>query len=179
MTAYTRRLYLSGPIANCSDAEITIWRGRVEQCARKVAAEMRGDGVEIELEVISPRPACESDTRESIVEQDKADIRSSHLVVAFPWTDSIGTAMEVMYASQIGVPVLLIVDSRWDVSPWYETHAAAVASGAIDDTAENASEVMEFGMLWLNDAFDGVVSDSLSIMFSMLDNGAPASLTQA
>lgn len=98
--------YLAGPIAGCTLAEKHDWR--------IVATERLGD-------VIDP-----TGWTENVVALDKAAIRKSEAVLAYCPKPTVGTTMEIMYAYQIGKPVIVVVPKGVEISPWILCHATAV-----------------------------------------------------
>lgn len=108
------RVYLAGPIHDCTDSQANGWRGQVRAawggmpivCVDPMARDYRGK---------------EAENVSGIVDGDKQDIASCDLVLAFCWRPSWGTAMEIHYAHSIGVPVHAVVTPP--VSPWVAYHA--------------------------------------------------------
>jgi nucleoside 2-deoxyribosyltransferase len=61
-----------------------------------------------------------------IITGDKFDIRNSDVVIANCWQPSWGTAMEIHYAHEIGVPVIVVLPADARVSPWLTYHAEMI-----------------------------------------------------
>lgn len=115
-------LYLAGPINGRSDAECIDWR---QEAARlwpgKVLDPMRRDY----------RGKEAMNVRE-IVEGDKEDIRKSDAMVVMYDKPSVGTSMEVFFAHQLGIPVVVVADDSIKWSPWLIYHS--IATGPRLDT---------------------------------------------
>lgn len=111
-------IYLAGPIMGRSDADCKNWREYVKfrwggPTLDPMARDYRGREQE---------PGIEKE----IVEGDKEDIdRCKGLLVYFD-QPSVGTSMEVLYAWQMGKPVVVVNTSGKPVSPWLRYHAARV-----------------------------------------------------
>lgn len=109
------RVYLAGPIFQCSDAEAKDWRFTV--------ASRRPQHVYLDPMSRDYR-GREDDCAAEIVEGDKADIRSCDTVIANIAVPSAGTLMEVLYAYEQAKRVIAVVPGR--VSPWIRYHATEV-----------------------------------------------------
>ncbi len=112
------RIYLSGPMAGCTPEQMNGWRETVKDYFTS-----RPD---LAVQCIDPchRIWSPGMDRAAIVEGDKADILSSHLVLAYPWKPGAGTAMEVLYAQAVaGRPVWLVCQDLSRLSPWFSYHA--------------------------------------------------------
>lgn len=113
------KVYLCGPINGCTDDEAVNWRQvvkdalGVERCLDPMVRDYRGR---------------EDESVAEIVENDKADIDGSSAVIANCWQVSAGTAMEILYAWERGVPVVAVVPPGARISPWYRYHATIVHS---------------------------------------------------
>lgn len=111
-------IYLAGPILGRTDADCKNWRAfavriwpgaTLDPMARDYRGREQEPGVEVE-----------------IVEGDKADIdRCAGLLVYFDGP-SVGTSMEVLYAWQMGKPVVVVNASGKPVSPWLRYHASSI-----------------------------------------------------
>lgn len=112
------RVYLAGPINGCSDSEAIDWREETKRALPHVtfvdpmARDYRGR---------------EDEAVNEIVENDKADILSCDVVLAFCPRPSYGTAMEILFAYENYVPVIAVVPDG-PVSPWVRYHAAVLRS---------------------------------------------------
>jgi hypothetical protein len=127
-------VYLSGPVAAYADGGAA-WRDRVQREYRSRLTfndPLSKYNVPVEdLTVIlgsSDDPARVSATE--LVESDKEMLRDSDAVlVGYTDVQSIGTPMEVMWASERDVPVVIWIRDTTpvhDLSPWYQYHATAV-----------------------------------------------------
>lgn len=99
------KVYLAGPINNCTDEEAYGWR-------RDLKLQFRDT-------VIQPVDPLDRDFRgkevmnyRDIVENDLEAIRKSDCVLAYLWKFDqpyFGTSMEIIYANLIGVPVVTVM----------------------------------------------------------------------
>jgi hypothetical protein len=107
------KIYLAGAINGCTDEECIDWREYVKS---KVGAEntldpMRRDYRGKEMERVN-----------EIVEGDKADIESStHLMVNFEKA-SVGTSMEILFAWEKDLPIIVVTPKEIKLSPWLIYH---------------------------------------------------------
>ena len=112
MTENPKKIYLSGPIMDCSGDESKTWRERAkERLAERfvVLDPLRRDFRDSEI-----------DSANEIVEFDLQDVRDAHILLVNYSKPSIGTAMEVFYASHdCGKFVIAFsLFSFEDMSPW-------------------------------------------------------------
>jgi len=130
-------IYLAGPVAALEDGGAG-WRDRV--------TEEFGDEFELlnplskynvpadELEVVDGVSGAGAHTvgTHEIVEDDKRLLRHADgILVGYERVHSIGTPMEVMWASERDLPVAIWVRDETDfedLSPWYRYHATAVTN---------------------------------------------------
>jgi nucleoside 2-deoxyribosyltransferase len=117
------KVYLAGPIFNCTDAECRDWREYATEKLTCTAIDpMRRDyrGIEEESAV-------------EIVELDKLDIMEADYVLAnygdIP-PGSVGTSMEILFAWEQHKKII-IVTSQPKVSPWLTYHATLIL-GSLD-----------------------------------------------
>lgn len=61
-----------------------------------------------------------------IVELDKIDVASSDCILVNYDKPSVGTSMEILFAWQIGKPIILVCQSDTVLSPWLRYHVTAV-----------------------------------------------------
>lgn len=119
------KVYLAGPIFGCGDAQCRDWRARASELlgAQNVLDPMIRDyrGREDEPGVA-----------EEIVEQDKADIRSANAMIVYFDHPSVGTAMEVLHAYNIGLGIVVVNVNGGRLSPWLTYHATTVVP-TVDD----------------------------------------------
>ena len=118
------RPYLAGPIAGCTDDEAAGWRDAVTEHFRKAINPMcrdyrQGDALAHQRE---------------IVELDKRDIlRSDCVVVRWDHTKAMtGTTMEVIFAWENRVPVVLWIDPKATLSPWLAYHSTFIVHSFVD-----------------------------------------------
>lgn len=103
------KFYLAGPINGCTDDEAINWRDLAkslvgaENCIDPMRRDYRGK---------------EDESVNEIVQGDLEDINNSDVVVANCWQMSWGTAMEIHYAGEHGIPVIAILPKDARVSPW-------------------------------------------------------------
>lgn len=117
------RIYLAGPINGCSDAECNDWRTAVKEA---YGNNRRNYGVHCVDPMKRDYRGREAECVNEIVQLDKRDIASCDVVVVMFVKPSVGTAMEVYYAWQLGIPVIVIDQSGKPLSPWLVYHSTAV-----------------------------------------------------
>jgi nucleoside 2-deoxyribosyltransferase len=110
-------IYLCGPINGRTDADCMDWRATAKSWLAATKDPMDRDYRGRELE---PGIAAE------IVENDKADIRGCRGVLVFFDKPSVGTAMEVLFAYDHGIPVHVVNASDKPLSPWLIYHATTI-----------------------------------------------------
>jgi nucleoside 2-deoxyribosyltransferase len=128
-------IYLSGPIAGCTDAECRNWRAEfASKWPGATLDPMRHDYRTVE--------DMSDHLANAIVEGDLKDIRVCDGVVVYHDRTSVGTSMEIVYAHFAGKPIV-VIDARPDrfavVNPWLWYHATEIVSGidqAINQLAE-------------------------------------------
>jgi nucleoside 2-deoxyribosyltransferase len=128
------KVYLAGPIFNCTDEECRDWR---EYATKKIVGTsidpMRRDYRGIEEESIA-----------EIVELDKLDIMEADYVLVnygdIP-PGSVGTAMEILFAWEQHKTVY-IVTTQPKVSPWLTYHSTLIFT-SLDDA-----------ILYINEGWD-------------------------
>jgi hypothetical protein len=105
-------VYLAGPINGRTDSEAYDWReyaaSRLPRTISPMARDYRGK---------------EAENVAEIVDGDKEDIRHSDVVLAYCWTPSVDTSMEISYAHGLGIPIVVVVPEQVPVSPWLTYHA--------------------------------------------------------
>lgn len=115
------KIYLAGPIFQSSDEEAKDWREEI----KKIAA----GGIEF-LDPMSRDyrgRVFDSQLSKEIVEGDKEDIRKCDVVIANVSKPSAGTSMEILFAWQLGIPVITIAHGK--LSPWILYHSYWVVDG--------------------------------------------------
>lgn len=127
-------LYLAGPINNCTDEECKDWREFVKQ---QVGEENTLDPMRRDYR------GREMDCAEEIVEGDKIDIDNcTHMLVQYD-KPSVGTSMEVLYAWERKIPVVVVASSETRLSPWLVYHCNYNVFNKIQD----ALDYIEGGMI--------------------------------
>lgn len=120
----TVKVYLAGAIFGKSDNECKYWR-------KTVAAALANVGAEALDPMSRDYRGRELENKEAIVNDDLRDIRNSDIVFVRADTPSWGTAMELVYAKQMGKFVC-----AWGVpekvSPWLVMHST-VCERTFDD----------------------------------------------
>lgn len=107
------KTYLCGPINGCSDSECRDWREAAKNELQDTIDPMRRDyrGKELENYI-------------EIVEQDKEDIEESDVLLVNYVKPSVGTAMEILFAWELGfVEVVVVAKPGTVISPWLKYHA--------------------------------------------------------
>lgn len=110
-------VYLAGPILGCSDAEAIDWR---EEAKRELV------GLDFLDPMVRDYRGREAEAFAEIVEGDKDDIDTSDVMLAMCPRPSVGTSMEVLYAWQRAMPVVVVAPPGAPVSPWLRYHASEV-----------------------------------------------------
>ena len=127
-----RTLYLAGPINACTDDEANTWRDQVIEWRRSFG---RGNWLKLLNPMARDYRGKEAESVAEIVVLDKRDIDASNILLV-RWTKpSVGTSMEILYAWERGIPVILWLDSRSNVSPWLLYHCTTMVLG-FDDAME-------------------------------------------
>lgn len=110
------RTYLAGPIAGRTDDEANSWReyaaARLSDVANPMVRDYRGR---------------EDENVADIVEGDKDDIEGAECLLAYCPKPSVGTSMEVLYAWDRGIRVVVVVPDG-PVSPWLRYHSHFLAT---------------------------------------------------
>ena len=121
---FSPTVYLCGGINGLCDAEARDWREAAKLRLPNTIDPMRRDYRGKEAENVS-----------SIVESDLTDIAESHCVLAMCTRPSWGTAMEIWFANNRGMPVFSVVQPGAPISPWlaYCTTARTSLDEAIDE----------------------------------------------
>ncbi len=114
------RVYLAGAINGCSDNEAKDWRSvakdlmpyeMVDPMSRDYRGREMDDGI-----------------AKDIVESDKADILTCHAVLVHYDKPSVGTAMEVLFAWENDLPVVIFCKEGTILSPWMIYHADVIVN---------------------------------------------------
>jgi nucleoside 2-deoxyribosyltransferase len=127
-----KKVYLCGPINGRSDDDCRNWREDAKarlRCATLDPMDRDYRGRELE-----PGIAAE------IVENDKRDIEQCAAMLVYYDQPSVGTSMEVLYAHNLGLPVVLVDVSKRPLSPWLLYHATQIErslNGAITHLNDN------------------------------------------
>lgn len=117
-------IYLSGPIAGCSDAECRDWR-------REFASKWPGavlDPMRNDYRLVGEMT---DKLAHQIVLGDLKDIHVCDGMVVYHDRPSVGTSMEIVYAHQAGKPII-VIDARPNrgpsnpISPWLWHHATEI-----------------------------------------------------
>lgn len=109
------KVYLAGPINGCTDAEANDWRTEAKQ--RLVGHEYL-DPMTRDFRGRENEPGIDTE----IVLGDKEDIKRCNGVLVYYEKPSVGTAMEVLYAWERGIPVVVVNKSSKPLSPWMTYH---------------------------------------------------------
>lgn len=111
------KVYLCGPINGCTDEECKDWR---EYVKAQLGAENTLDPMRRDYR------GKEMDCVDEIVEGDKADIDiSTHLLVNYD-KPSVGTSMEILYAWERKIPVIVVASPNARLSPWLVYHSKKI-----------------------------------------------------
>lgn len=105
------KIYLAGPMDNCTEDEAKIWRN---YCAARIDGECL-DPTRRGLHVLQIN---------DIVELDKQDIDDSDVVLANCWRPNmVGTHFELMYAWDRDKEIVVVAPLINVLSPWIKYHS--------------------------------------------------------
>ena len=129
MSKREKKIYLCGPIMDCSGMESSTWRQRAQEMLAEdfvLLDPMRRDFRDREI-----------DSANEIVEFDLQDVRDADIILVNYSKASIGTSMEVFYASyEKGKFVIAFSPFTFeDMSPWmvhFCTKILPDLDGAVD-----------------------------------------------
>lgn len=117
--------YLCGPINGASDEECNHWRDMVtELWGGPVLNPMRRD-----------YRGKEAVAYREIVELDKIDVAASDVLIVTYDKPSVGTSMEILYAWQMGKPIVVVCKSATVISPWLRYHCHHMTNSYLDAVA--------------------------------------------
>jgi nucleoside 2-deoxyribosyltransferase len=119
-------IYLCGPIAGCTDDEAITWRERVKTYGSTGGRFWTRDPMDRDYRGIEATAVRE------IVELDKRDVRAVDVVLVNYSKPSVGTAMEILYAWEQGVPVVLWAKGDVPLSPWLVYHSTVIVHTFVD-----------------------------------------------
>lgn len=114
-------VYLCGPINGCDDHTATGWR-------EEAKTQLAGMGIGYRDPMDRDYRGQEEERYREIVELDKIDVRKSDALLVCASQPSVGTSMEVLFAHQLGKPVVVWVPDVRKVSPWLRYHATEITS---------------------------------------------------
>jgi nucleoside 2-deoxyribosyltransferase len=109
------KTYLCGPINGCTDAECKDWREAAKREISDTLDPMRRDYRGREDESVS-----------EIVELDKEDIRKCDALLVNYDKPSVGTSMEILFAWQLQIKVVVVADKNARISPWLRYHSTFI-----------------------------------------------------
>jgi nucleoside 2-deoxyribosyltransferase len=111
-------IYLAGPINGRTDSDCKDWR----EYAKSRWGGPTLDPMSRDYRGREQEPGI---ARE-IVEGDKEDIDRAKGLLVYYDQPSVGTSMEVLYAWQMGKPVVVVNTSGRPASPWLQYHASLI-----------------------------------------------------
>lgn len=120
MSNSTRKIYLCGPIMDCTSEESADWRSRAKE-------KLSGKFVILDPMRRNFRDR-EIDSANEIVDFDLQDVRDADILLVNYSKSSIGTSMEVFYASHdLGKFVIAFSPFEYqDMSPWMVKHCTKI-----------------------------------------------------
>lgn len=135
------RIYLSGGMGNISFEERSKWRKQVMDAIKY------GD-YDYEKKAIFFNPVDFYDFEErvqktelEVMEYDLYNLRHSDLVIVnFNDAKSIGTAMELMLAKELHIPIIGLNKDKKELHPWLECSCNRMC----DDMTELVSHIVQF-----------------------------------
>lgn len=104
------RVYLAGPMLNCTKEQATAWRNRLKNKYKKIEFY---DPCEFEFKEM---------TSKVIVKTDLKYVKKCDVVVANVWKISAGTVMEIAYAWWYGKTIVILA-KRKHVGAWLQHHS--------------------------------------------------------
>ena len=116
-------VYLGGPINGCNDSEVHDWREE----AKVLLAERGHSWLDPSDHDFRGRERVPSVTA-CIVEEDKAAIAESGILLMNCPRPSWGTAMEILYGWELNKSVIAMVPIGAPVSPWLLYHAKVMVA---------------------------------------------------
>lgn len=138
-------VYLAGPVAHAPDGEGgASWRDRFEaRFGGRFEVRNPLSKYNVPLDDLCIKPGVSNPNDETtvgideLVRNDKQMIEGADVVlVGYKPVRSVGTPMEVMYAFERDIPVILWGrEGGFDLSPWYKYHTDAVL-GSMDAAAD-------------------------------------------
>jgi hypothetical protein len=112
-------VYLCGPINDCTDSECKDWRNQVMDALPDInfldpmVRDYRGRELEEDVYI-------------EIVENDKTDILNSDVVFVYHDKPSVGTSMEVLFAYEQGLYIIVLHITGKPLSPWMLYHSTEI-----------------------------------------------------
>ena len=82
------KIYLAGPVDNCNPSEQTVWRRMVQSVYHQYKYM---DPMAYEVDFMRGKKSMNE-----IIQLEKQDIYNCDVLLAYPWSPSSGTAMEIM-----------------------------------------------------------------------------------
>lgn len=121
------KFYLGGPINGCTDEEAHGWREEVKTLLAEHGHTWL-DPMDRDYRGREMEPGY----AQMIVQGDKDDIYACDAVIANSPKPSYGTAMEIVYAYEMGVTVYVILpDDGKEPSPWIKFHCKEIYRGSV------------------------------------------------
>lgn len=139
----SKTVYLAGPVRNLDDGGLS-WRQRVRDMLEphyEIESPLDKYNPSVEDIEVADEAHSQDDSKVpywQIVKSDKQQIDDSDILfVGHKDVQMVGTPMEVMYAYERGMPIVI-----WDIdgtgeenmSPWFRKHASRIESG-LESTA--------------------------------------------
>jgi len=111
------KVYLCGPINGCTDEECKNWREYAKTVLSDTLDPMRRDYRGRELECVN-----------EIVEKDKLDIMECDVLLVNYDKPSVGTSMEILFAWEQHIPVIVVSKKDVKLSPWLIYHSNTIVN---------------------------------------------------
>lgn len=113
-----KKLYLAGPIPTKSGWRMDIAREIKEHYQRNT-----------DLTFLDPTKfEVDSSNATETVNLDLNMLKQSDFLLAYVERESTGTAMEICYAKQMNIPVIICCPDEQNLSPWHIYHATKVTN---------------------------------------------------
>jgi nucleoside 2-deoxyribosyltransferase len=136
-----KTIYLAGPINGCTDHVANAWRDQVIDHLREERAPTGQLLRNAKALTLNPMRrdyrGVEATAVREIVQLDKRDINCSDMLLVRWLKPSVGTSMEIFYAWERDIPVIIWAEpgDDSDLSPWLVYHSTQIVRSFDDAMA--------------------------------------------